>query len=230
MATALKRKLWICTSSTVFLFNEEGASPPFVFQFGNGHYENVVGFDEHKLEEHLRKHKAEDDPNKTLLRGGAAFTASLRLSDFASDAKPRSSDKKSIHSNKRSVSSLRLTDFATNRSCSTRRSSNKQSAKQACLKLKESFTWNCDTCATVIAADSKQQLSAKRRNHIYVRHKHVSRSCFHQIKKTYDPITVLPKPQVPFVGNGGSECLEMLTWPVAQQLPIVPPTETTKVH
>ena len=42
LATALKRKLWICTSSTVFLFNEEGASPPCVFQFGNGHFENVV--------------------------------------------------------------------------------------------------------------------------------------------------------------------------------------------
>ena len=71
---------------------------------------------------------------------------------------------------------------------------------------KESFTWNCDMCANVIAAESKKQLSAKRRNRIYCRHKHVSRSCFHQIRKTYDPIAVIPKPQVPFVGWEGGFC------------------------
>ena len=78
----LRRKHWPQPSSENsgfalphrFLVHEEGVSPPIVLQFGSGHYENVVDFDEHKLEG-----KTENHPNKTHLRGGAASTASLPM-------------------------------------------------------------------------------------------------------------------------------------------------------
>ena len=194
LATSLKRRFWICDNQHAFLYNEDGEGPPVVLQYGNDHYQNIEGCDEHLLEQ--RRKRVAKDSSQAFRGGVPALVASLRLSDFASGGgtskRPRSAPSAASQS-------CRLSDFASVKTVRAKQGKPADHKKFRCFK-EDSHTWKCDKCETVLQATTRLQLSSKRRNHIYNRHRHEPRSSFHQIKKTYVPIQVMHKSKVEYVG------------------------------
>eukprot|EP00438_Fugacium_kawagutii_P020171 Skav220547 [mRNA] locus=scaffold761:64316:68135:- [translate_table: standard] len=203
LALALTRRFWICDDENAYLFNDEGEGPPVVLQYGQEHYQNVEGADENLLAQRRKRHTK--DSSQAFRGCGPSGVASLRLSDFATEV--GTSKKVGSASSCKSQRSCRLTDFASVRAA---RSSSRVAARPQHTHKEDFHTWACDRCKTVLAAGSRLQLSAKRRNHIYNKHRYEERSLFHQIRKTYVPVEALERSMVQHVGWQCGFCLRAL--------------------